>query len=341
MIIARTFLLIQFIFILNSKVQGLEECDESEIGKSCYLDDKREGIVKYDADCIEAVKECNYNLNELSVKFKCGFARLQSLLCCPKSNASELIGVKRDNSDVTIPEKTPNQIAQEKCREFGKRRTDLPIVGEKIINGVKAYLREFPHFVNLGYDRNGEILYECGGVLISKNFVLTAAHCLINSLVQVRLGKVSIGEGEEQSEDFKEETIVTVRSENFIFPDVMKFNAARKINDIGLIKLDSEVETDAIFIHPACLATDEMEDVNNKKTIIISGFGATGRNKPSSVWMLKGNVTEYSDKDCRKVFQKHRFIEYNDNHVCLGGLTAKNEPVDTCRGNFIINFVIS
>ena len=49
---------------------------------------------------------------------------------------------------------------------------------EHIVGGKIAKLGEFPYMALFGYDvGSGKIQYACGGSVINKKYVLTAAHC--------------------------------------------------------------------------------------------------------------------------------------------------------------------
>ena len=48
-----------------------------------------------------------------------------------------------------------------------------------IVGGNLASPREFPHSALIGFDTNtNNIIWACGGTLISDRYVLTAGHCL-------------------------------------------------------------------------------------------------------------------------------------------------------------------
>ena len=51
-----------------------------------------------------------------------------------------------------------------------------------IVGGSYTKLGDFPYMALLGYEKkDGEIKFACGGSLINRKYVLTAAHCVKNS----------------------------------------------------------------------------------------------------------------------------------------------------------------
>lgn len=53
----------------------------------------------------------------------------------------------------------------------------------RVVGGVDAQVGAWPWMALLGYkDRVGEVGFKCGGSLITKRHVLTAAHCIRKDL---------------------------------------------------------------------------------------------------------------------------------------------------------------
>lgn len=168
-------LILYFASVLVTVVAIREPCIAEKFGS---------GVVKYYRDCEFAISlQKLKKISDFKLLIK-GYGKegIKQLVCCPI------------------------RPAEKACRDFGEKPEepvdynndydeDDPLV-DRIINGDEAYVGEFPHFAALAYISldNGQLSFECGGALISRDFVLTAAHCC--SKVQrmpilVRLGKVN------------------------------------------------------------------------------------------------------------------------------------------------------
>lgn len=150
------------------------------IGEDCRGPDEQEGVCKLPMDC-SYILQANITVKRkfLHPSIKCEFD-----------------GTKTDDFVVCCPKEPHKNKAVDACKNFGKKPDTLEFLSIKIFEGEEADPAEFPYFAALRSNSEGKLKFICGGVLISENFVLTAAHCAVGSrgLFSVRLGKTSLDE---------------------------------------------------------------------------------------------------------------------------------------------------
>ncbi|XDV29450.1 hypothetical protein PO909_032577 [Leuciscus waleckii] len=178
--------------------------------------------------------------------------------------------------------------------------------GDKIIGGYECPPHSQPWQV---YLTDGH--YLCGGSLIKKRWIVSAAHCsFIRRQLVIHLGKhnVSVTEGTEQRIDAEKE----IRHPNY--------NDQTLNNDIMLIKLRKP----AIFnkyVKPIRLATSCS---SAGEQCLVSGWGKTGVHTASVLQCL--NLPVLSSAQCRGAYG----AKITKNMFCAGFMEGGK---DSCQGD--------
>ncbi|XP_070521128.1 serine protease snake-like isoform X2 [Cardiocondyla obscurior] len=163
-----------------------------------------------------------------------------------------------------------------------------------IIGGVQAKQAEFPHMAVIGYGKE-DVSWQCGGSIISENFILTAAHCMESPdkgpASKVRVGLINL----VTPDDSMQERDV---AERIKYPGY-KFSV--RYHDIALLKLDRPLEMNP-RVRPACL---EVNFPIPGKSAIATGFGKTSyESSTGSNELMKVQLNYISDDECKKTYSE-------------------------------------
>ncbi|KAL0270397.1 UNVERIFIED_CONTAM: hypothetical protein PYX00_007822 [Menopon gallinae] len=184
----------------------------------------------------------------------------------------------------------------------------------------------------LAYSSNSEtipddtISYRCGGTVINHRYILTAAHCLVNT--DYRLLGVRLGEHDLRTERDCQE-VCAPPVQDIIAEEVIPHPQYRRPdkNDIGLIRL----QRDIIFnqaVRPICLPigrTQQLKSLDGQK-VTVTGWGTTefGTNSPI---LKKVDLPIVPISRCARIYNTS--VQITAQHICAGGSQGK----DSCAGD--------
>jgi secreted trypsin-like serine protease len=178
-----------------------------------------------------------------------------------------------------------------------------------IVGGENTTTEENPFVVALLTPQGQQF---CGGSLVAKNKVVTAAHCTDGSKpedIQVAAGRTKMS-----SQDGKVSKVTKV----WVHPD---YTDATKGFDVSVLTLETELD-----YKPVELAKKDDPGYGEGKNALILGWGNTSEGGDQSDQLQKATVPVTSDDTCKKAYGEYT----PDAMVCAG---KPEGGVDTCQGD--------
>uniref|UniRef100_A0A182F2F3 CLIP domain-containing serine protease n=2 Tax=Anopheles albimanus TaxID=7167 RepID=A0A182F2F3_ANOAL len=203
----------------------------------------------------------------------------------------------------------------------------------RIIGGEEADPGDFPWAGLLFYQIRNRTVPNCGGTLITKNHVITAAHCVVDRpkwiLKFVRFNDFNITSTENCIE-FNNKTVCRddYEVEKIVPHPEYNMKQRSRPNDICLLWLAREVVITE-FLVPICLPlSSELQALPVVgEEFVVAGWGATETRLMSEV-LLYVELPALENDACNTVYAVAN-VTLSDKQLCVGGV----KDLDSCRGD--------
>ncbi|KAJ0174987.1 hypothetical protein K1T71_009128 [Dendrolimus kikuchii] len=207
-----------------------------------------------------------------------------------------------------------------------KDKNNYPELG--VIGGNITIPGEYPHMGAIGWmtNDNSNWKFSCGGSLISRNFVLTAAHCTYAA-------DTSLADPTPKIVRFMARNLTGDLAYDIGILQIIKhpkYASPSIYYDISLLKLMEDVIFNKYAL-PACLWTKP--DLSDIGSGVVSGWGAVNKKYEQSSDLRAAKLSNIDENLCNRLLSDYcgnTWCGIADHQFCAGELAG---GVDACRGD--------
>ncbi|XP_055585297.1 collagenase-like [Uranotaenia lowii] len=203
----------------------------------------------------------------------------------------------------------------------------VSLSGEKIrqtrmVNGSIAWTGQYPYFVSVFHSTSVNLTGLCGGSIIAKRWILTAAHCADDKAsFMILVGNAVLHRGNK-----------FITQEKYIHPE---YNPKNLQNDIALLHLSSDI------IYTDYAKQISLPNIGESSSFvgynpIVMGFGKTSDTSDLSVNLRYAEVNVISNSNCIPTFGPETVV---DSTMCTVGLAGQSICNSDSGGPVVYNNV--
>ncbi|XP_055587371.1 collagenase-like [Uranotaenia lowii] len=188
----------------------------------------------------------------------------------------------------------------------------------RMVNGKIAYTGQYPYFASIFHSTSDNVRGLCGGSIIGKRWILTAAHCVDDKASFELVGHTVLDRGNKFTDG------------KYIHPE---YNPQNLQNDIALLHVSSDIVYTS-NVKPITLPKiGESNSFVGYKPIVM-GFGKTGDSSDLSINLRYAEVNVISNSECISTYGPETVA---DSTMCAVGLAGQSACTSDSGGPVVYN----